>query len=245
MAEARHTRKERSDKGEVQITERDIDALLWTGQQYAARFDQLQTVLGRQAGRGAHYENWISLSAVRLIANRWERARLARVRKLTVGDPAWVWLTLRGLHQFHLPYKCYEPTLGSLAHLFVINEVRLMLELRHPEGHWESERSLRAGLVRSKGERLPHLPDGEFTLKGEIIAIEVERSPKKPDELLEDLEELTEGYEQVWYYVTEKTHNGLFAARKQLVPSAQERLHISTYLIEDDDGDEEDEDEEA
>ncbi|HLI89091.1 MAG TPA: hypothetical protein VKV37_10420 [Ktedonobacteraceae bacterium] len=233
MAEGQRRRKERCDKGQVQITERDIDALLWIGEQYAARFDQLQTVLGRQAGRGAHYENWISMSAVRLVANRWISARLVEVRKITALDPPWVWLTAQGLRQFHLPYKVYVPTLGSLAHLFAINEVRLILEWNHPAGRWESERSLRAGLVHRKGERFPHLPDGEFGLKGQIIAIEVERSPKKPEELLENLEELTACYAQVWYYATRKTRSGLVEARTRLLPDAQKRLKILTSPTED------------
>jgi hypothetical protein len=242
MAEARRTRKERSDKGFVQINDRDKEALLWIGEQYATRFDQLQNLLGRHPGRGAKHKTWISLNAVRLVANRWSRAGLVQVRKITVEDPPWVWLSAQGLRQFHLPYKFYAPTLGSLKHLFAINEVRIGLECDQPEGRWESERTLRAGRKLGKGERFPHLPDAEFSLNGEIIAIEVERSPKKPEKLLTNLKELTACYSQVWYFVTEKTHSGLFEARDKLLPGYRERLSISAYLIEDDDeGDEEDE----
>ncbi len=244
MAEVRHTRKARSDKGDVQINDRDIEALLWTGEQYAVRFDQLQNLLGRNPGRGAKHKTWISLNAVRLVANRWSRAGLVQVRKITVEDPPWVWLSAQGLRQFHLPYKFYAPTLGSLKHLFAINEVRLQLESDCPEGHWESERALRAGRRLGKGERFPHLPDAEFRLESRMIGIEVERSQKKPETLLSNLKELTTRYSEVWYYVTEKTHSGLLDAQNQLLPGYRERLHISTYLIEDDD-EEEEEDEET
>ena len=73
--EEKQTRKPRSDKGRVQLRERDLTSLRWIAEQYAVRLDQLRNLLGRDAGRGAKEKGVISENAVRLVVSRWKRAR--------------------------------------------------------------------------------------------------------------------------------------------------------------------------
>jgi len=219
-------RKERSDKGRVQLTDRDQWALRWVAQQYAVRLDQVQNLLGREAGRGAKEEGMISENAARLVVNRWKRAKLAEYRKITVEDPGWVWMTAHGLQEFALPYKMYEPSLAKLDHLFHVNEVRLMLEDERLGGTWRSERAMRAGMTYTKGDTFPHLPDAVLTTAEGPIAIEVELTPKKPADLLAIVQELAQTYDQVWYFTTDETHNGLLAAKRRLEQEVAERVVV-------------------
>ncbi|SRR6266487_2126167 len=220
-------RKVRSDKGHVQLTDRDQWALRWIAEQYAVRLDQIQNLLGRQAGRGAKEDGEITENAARLVVNRWKRAKLVEYKKITVEDPGWVWLTATGLHAFELPYKMYEPSLAKLTHLFAVNEVRLQLEDERSDGTWKSERVLRAGLAHAKGDVLPHLPDALYTMRTGTAAIEVELTPKKPADLQIILEELTENYSQVWYFVADAAYNGVVAAQKRLNELLAERICVS------------------
>lgn len=66
------------------VSRRDLDALCWVGEQYAVRADQLVA--------------WLDCNprtVQRLIA-RLREQRLAEVRRLLVGEPAWVIPTVRG-----------------------------------------------------------------------------------------------------------------------------------------------------
>jgi hypothetical protein len=144
-----------------------------------------------------------------------------------VNEPFWVWLTPRGLRELELPYKRYEPSLARLDHLWVINAVRLLLEEQLPDATWESERTLRATLTYRKGDLLPHLPDAELVSGKETIGIEIELTPKKPQELRGLLEDLTTRYHQVWYYVTSKTRQTVVSATKQLESWRAEKIRFA------------------
>jgi hypothetical protein len=115
-------RKERSDKGSVKITERDLSVLRFIGEQYAVRQDQLARLLKRPAG-GA-----LSESATRAVLTRWEKAGLTDSRKVIAGEPRFVWLTRRGLDEAGLSFKPWAPTAASLAHIYWTNQVRMHTE---------------------------------------------------------------------------------------------------------------------
>src|SRR5947207_13125317 len=134
--EKKPPRKTRSDKGRVQLPDRDLRSLRWIAEQYAIRLDQLQRLLGWEAGRGAKEEEYISENAARLVVARWKRARLVEYRKFTVEDPSWTWLTAHGLQELDLGYNVSEPTLPKLKHLFMFNQVRMQLEERQHRGMW-------------------------------------------------------------------------------------------------------------
>jgi len=230
-------RKTRADKGFVRLRDRDLKSLSWIAEQYAVCLDQLQRLLGREAGRGAKEEDFISENAARLVVARWKRARLVEYRKFTVEDPAWVWLTAHGLQELGLGYKAYEPSVSKLEHFFMVNEVRLMLEEEQPSGRWRSERELRAGVSYIKGDAPAHMVDGTWTTGEGTAGIEVELSPKKPAELQRILRELTATYPQVWYYVTDATRSGVLAARKQFDEITARSILVLTHpqWVEDED----------
>ena len=62
--------------------------------------------------------------------------------------------------------------------------------------------------------------------KGDIAAIEVELTPKKPHELQEILQELVKDYQEVRYFVTKATADAVVAAQKKLDPSQGQRILI-------------------
>jgi hypothetical protein len=236
--EKKQPRKTRSDKGRVQLRDRDVMSLRWIAQQYAIRHDQLQRLLGREAGRGAKEEDFISENAARLVVARWKRARLVEYRKFTVEDPGWIWLTAHGLQELGLAYKAYEPSLAKLEHLFMVNEVRLMLEEKQLDGEWRSERELRAGVSYVKGDAPAHMVDAEWISQEGTAAIEVELSAKKPTELQRILHELTATYSLVCYYVTDDTRNGVLAAQQRLDPIDAKSILVLTHPQWEEDEDE-------
>src|SRR5258708_27086882 len=162
---SRKPRKPRSDRG-PRLTERDHKALSWIGQQYAVRLDQLQILLARlgepgEYGRKPKEEGRLTQKRTMDLVRRWEQLGLVNYGWFLHGDPAWVWLSAEGLRVVRQQIgelRPFEPTPGGLSHLFSCNQARLLVEERHPDGVWRSERQLRAG--RKPGERPPHLPDG-------------------------------------------------------------------------------------
>jgi hypothetical protein len=223
----KQTKKPRCDRGQIQLTDRDLRIMRWIGEQYAVRLDHLQQLLGQEAGRGAKQEGHISESATRLVVARWVRADLATWKKFMVDEPSWVWLTPKALRELGLPYKRYEPSLTRLDHLWVINAVRLLLKEELPDATWRSERTLRVTLPYLKGGFFPHLPDAELIWGEETIAIEVEVTPKKPQELRDILEDLTTRYHQVWCYVTSETRQAAILASKQLESWHAEKIRFA------------------
>ena len=71
-------------------------SLLWIGEQYAIRIDQLARLLGRSAGRT------LTESTTRAAVARWVRGGFAQTRKVTVREPGFVWLTTKGLREVGL-----------------------------------------------------------------------------------------------------------------------------------------------
>jgi len=204
-------RKQRRDAGALLFTDRDAFALNWIGQQYGIRLDQLQRLLGRSAGRGA--TSPISEGAARDVVTRWKRGQWVRVARIRAHEPFWIWPTRLGLRKVGLTYQyrdLEQSSLDDLKHLYAINEVRLAQGNETTKWKWISERQLLQGVVRDKGKPLLHRPDAEIqAADGDIIAIEVELSLKKPLELAENLMELLRGQE----YLRLKIESGVPAAR--------------------------------
>ncbi len=242
-------KKPRRDAGSVQLTPRDEMALCWMGEQYAMRLDHLQRLLARPGPLAvpAAVAGEISPGAAREVLRRWIRAAWANARVVGTGEPAWVWPTRLGLHKGRLPYAYRNMGKAAngyeLENLYAINEVLLHLEETERDGRWISERQLLQGVQRIKGKPLLHRPDGELHYQdGTVIAVEVELSKKKPDELDENLVELLRGekylrlkaeygpkvaremsqharsqYSTIWYFAPEETRRHLWRARARLV----------------------------
>jgi hypothetical protein len=142
-----------SDAG---ITERDVAALVWLGQQYAARSDVLRVLLGRLSPGSPRVAGQVGEETLRQILDRWQdRGLVARDRLLGY---LWVAPTGRALRLVGLDVRPWSFVIPQLAHVHAVGVVRLALEPSIPEGgRWVSERELR-------GESTRHVPDGAVEL---------------------------------------------------------------------------------
>jgi hypothetical protein len=148
-----------SDAG---ITERDVAALVWLGQQYAARSDVLRVLLGRLSPGSPRVAGQLGDETLRDVLDRWqERGLIARDRLL---GHVWAAPTARALRLVGLDVRPWSFVIPQLAHVHAVGVVRLALEPSIPEGgRWLSERELR-------GESTRHVPDGAIELPNDSDA---------------------------------------------------------------------------
>lgn len=205
----------------VALSQRDLDALRWVGEQYACRLDHLSTLLGRLAGRAP-----LSASATRGVVARWVEAGLASQGRFLTGQAAWTWLTRAGLRQAGLTYRVWEPKAWMLAHTAAVNRVRLFIEPRRPGARWRPEREL-----RTSGNAEP-VPDAELhDAGGNVIAIEVELSPKSSVRRRQVMLALVERYEAVWYFAAADCWGAVHDAACHVPPHLSGLVRI--YSLED------------
>jgi hypothetical protein len=141
-----------SDAG---ITERDVAALVWLGQQYAARSDVLRVLLGRLSPGGTRVEGLLGETTLRDVLDRWDdRGLIARDRLL-----GHVWAAPPRKRCGWSAWTCAPGRSSSPARPRPRRRVvRLALEPSIPlGGRWVSERELR-------GESTRHMPDGAIEL---------------------------------------------------------------------------------
>jgi len=139
------------------ITDRDVAALRWLGQQYAARSDVLRVLLGRLSPGSPRVEGLLGEETLRQILDRWEeRALVARDRLL---GHLWVAPTVKALRLVGLDVRAWSFVIPQLAHVHAVGVVRLALEPSIPAGGgWLSERELRREAGKS------HVPDAAIQL---------------------------------------------------------------------------------
>lgn len=166
------------------LSRRDLDALGWVGEQYAVLTDQLVVFLD------------CSPRTVQRLLARLREQRLVEVRRVLVGEPAWVIPTVKGLRACGLSFGAWRPTLGLLAHVAAVTEVRLHIQSRSPGSEWVCERVL----AREKQTPREHLADAVVLLDGRRIAVEVELTVKSKRRTSAILDELTGRYDAVLYY---------------------------------------------
>ena len=188
-------RKVRRDKGQTLLTQRDLAVLNWIGEQYSARLDQVQRLLGKQALRETQVEGQVSPGTAKRVVNRWERAGWVQSQRFLYAQPSWVWLTKAGLAQLKLPYRAWKPSVGALEHHYQVNQVRLFVEeLLGSEARWLGERHL-----RREQPQAWHHADAQVEFEG-LVGIEVELSRKKPETLAVILAQLSHDYDAVLYF---------------------------------------------
>jgi len=166
------------------LSRRDLDVLGWTGEQYAVRTDQLGAFLD------------CTPRTVQRLLSRLREQRLVEVRRVLVGEPAWVIPTVKGLRASGLSFAAWHPTLGLLAHVAAVTEVRLHVQSRSPESEWVCERVL----AREKHNPQEHLADALVLLDGRRIAVEVELTVKSKRRTRTIIKELVDRYDAVLYY---------------------------------------------
>jgi hypothetical protein len=138
------------------VTARDVAALVWLGQQYAARSDVLRVLLGRLSPGNPQVAGQVGEHTLRQILDRWqERGLIERDRLL---GHVWAAPTAKALRLVGLAVPPWSFVIPQLAHVHAVGVVRLALEPGIPAGgRWVSERELR-------GESARHVPDGAVEL---------------------------------------------------------------------------------
>lgn len=229
----------RRDAGRLRLGQRDAEGMKWCGQQYTVRIDHLAQLFSHLDRRV------VSSDAARKTVQRWVAHGYANTAVLLRAEPAYVWLTTRGMSLAGLGYPAIEPTISVLRHTSAVNLIRLHLLERYPYCEWRSERAIRALLPpRTRGQQLPHVPDGELSVPGHgVIAIEAELTAKTIQRtrniqlgLLSrkyDYDEPSDGsatdprYRQLWYFVTDDSASVVRTAAAQLPADYQARMAIT------------------
>lgn len=249
-------------------------ALEWIAHGKAARIDQIAQVLapgyapaiddlprrrlrpGEQKPlpkpKGGKHEwptgRYARIAATLPLVNDWGAWGLAERYDPIDDMPDWVMPTEEGLRWLGVPYDPIDFPAGELAHLYLINEIRifLMRATKIPPYAWTSERELemREPLKR-RGMELPHRPDGVMTLEadGQIelhgetirlqagmrIAVEAERTRKEFDDIVEILTDLLSNYDRAWYFAAPGAYDAVSKMRAQLVP--EQRCLIQIFKL--------------
>lgn len=214
-------RKARSDKGQHQLTERDLIVLRWVGEQYAARLDQVQQLLARHSDRELVEEGRLRPQTATKVLKRWETLNLAESKKVFHHLPRWVWVSNKGMLQLELDYRYWRLNPTQLNHIYWVNQVRLYCELTYGDSMtWTSERALR------RASEAPHLVDAEVELERGVVGIEVELTRKKLATVQGIVEQLERDYQTIWYFTTETTRPLVQAAIAGLPDKAQKRFRL-------------------
>ena len=139
------------------ITDRDVAALCWLGQQYGARSDVLRVLLGRLSPGSPRIEGMLGETTLRDVLDRWEDRGLV-IRDRLLGH-LWVAPTAKALRLVGLDVRAWSFVIPQLAHVHAVGVVRLALEPSIPAGgRWLSERELRREAGKS------HVPDAAIQL---------------------------------------------------------------------------------
>jgi hypothetical protein len=162
------------------ITDRDVAALRWLGQQYAARADVLRVLLGRLSPGSPRVEGLLGEETLRDVVARWEdRGLVARDRLL---GHLWVAPTPKALRLVGLEVRAWSFVIPQLAHVHAVGIVRLALEPTIPAGgRWLSERELRRETGKSDGpDGAVQLPDDPEAIAGSgLYGEDVDPLPKR------------------------------------------------------------------
>jgi hypothetical protein len=175
------------------VMQRDLRVMTWAGEQYAARLDHVQAVMG--------VHSW---TIVYNVTARLRKLGLVETRKVVVKQPTWVIPTAAGLKMCGLPYRVWRPALNILTHVGAVGDVRVHVEARSPGVQWIGERAL----LREYEGRAP-IPDAVAIVGDRRAAIEVELSPKSDNRLRRVLDDLTKRYDGIVYYCAPITHRQL------------------------------------
>jgi len=178
--------------GHETLRRRDLEVLGWLGEQYGARADQLEILLG------------CGPRTIQRVLSRLREAGLITTRRLLADEPAWAIPTRAGLRACGHGFGAWHPRVGLLAHVAAVNDVRLHVQARSPESEWVGEQPL--ARERQPGE---HLPDAVVVTDGRRVAIEVELTVKSQRRVQAILDELTGRFDAVLYFCALGPHHQL------------------------------------
>jgi DNA-binding MarR family transcriptional regulator len=178
--------------GHEVLRRRDLEVLGWLAQQYGARADQLEVLMG------------CGPRTVQRTLARLRAAGLVQSSRVLVGEPAWLTPTAAGMAACGAGCGVWRPRIGLLAHVAAVNDVRLHIQGRAPSTEWVPERVL--ARERRAGE---HLPDGVAITEGRRVAIEVELTVKSRERVTAILDELSGRFDAVLYFCAAGPHRQL------------------------------------
>ncbi len=212
----------------VELTERDLSVLRWTGEQYATRLDQAQRLLGQQAGVGAQTPGMLSESATRAWLTRMKAIGAIEMDKPYRAQPPYFWLTIAGLRLINLDFKALRPATNTLNHLYWCGQARLYMAVERPSYVWISERRLRSEHAQAtRGHhKAPELPDAHLQTDVGVIAIEVELTDKQNARLVSLIRRRVTEYYTVFYFCSRETQSHVEAVKKELAIDVRERLQV-------------------
>jgi hypothetical protein len=130
-----------------------------------------------------------------------EAAGCVEHHRFLVAEGPWFWPSRRGARLAGDGYGYAVPDIALLAHRRAVNEVRLHLAERAPQGRWLCERA-----VFRRREPDDHLPDALFEIEGERHAIEVELSRKRDREIRQIVTKHSNRYDAVIYFCGPRTY---------------------------------------
>jgi acetolactate synthase regulatory subunit len=181
-----------SRNGHETLRRRDLELLGWLAEQYGARSDQLEVLLG------------CGPRTVQRVLARLRDAGLLTTPRLLVGEPAWAIPTGAGVRVCGHGFGAWHPRIGLLTHVAAANDVRLHVQARSPESEWIPERVL--ARERQPGQ---HLPDAVVVTEGRHVAIEVELTVKSQRRVQAILQELSKRFDAVLYFCAPGPHRQL------------------------------------
>jgi len=155
------------------LTERDLLCIKWIAEQGVVRLDTISLFLS-QLG----YE--VDARSLRHLSSRWGEMGLVEKEQILANSPSILWTTRAAVKLAELPTNKKEkfgrPSFATLHHDLAVSRVRIEYEIHGAK--WTCERVLR-NLVNDD-----FLPDGLAELNGTSIFVEVDRTPKDPQRLL-------------------------------------------------------------
>jgi hypothetical protein len=215
----------------IQLTERDLHTMRWIGEQYAARLDQIQRILGKQSSGELDTPGMLSESAARVWLNRMKEVKAIDQALLFHAQPRYIWLTSYGLDLVGLDFKPLVPKPSTLHHCYQCGQIRLFLAKQRPAWTWKSERYLRSEHAQAarevKGRRkLPDVPDAELTTPNGVVAVEAELTDKEASRLYTILRSRANTYYTTWYFCSREAKAAVEAGREMLREDEQARIII-------------------
>jgi hypothetical protein len=217
-----------------EATARDLAALRFVGEQYAARSDVLAVLLGRLSPAVVRDTGRLGDRTVRQRVERWEAAGWAERRRM-LGH-TWVLPTRAGLRLAGLAFDPWTPAVDRLAHHHAAAVVRLHREPVPGRGGWVCEREL----WRRRGKASWHMVDG--ALPAPVPAgwqgidhawelVEVELTQKARPRVLAAVKTRPPHTAAITYYVPTSLHAPLSALLASVVRELGGRPLVTVELL--------------
>jgi hypothetical protein len=205
--------RRRRDAGQVAVTDRDVAALRFLGEQFGVRHDALRVLLARlspgpsrKAGQEQPAAPALALSdrGTRAWVERMERDGYLTRRRL-LGN-TWTAPTVAGMALAGLSFERWKfggardgEEGWGLSHVHAVTGVRLHLQPDPADGRWISERAIRRKW-EGTGARVRRA-DGALTLSdGRVAGVEVELHRKKADRYDGILRDVDPDFDEVWWF---------------------------------------------